>query len=145
MYFWGALREFKIETGTRCWENQEGGRKHAVMPNGLEDLNMPTLFLSAPYCKTRLGNAYRDFNIICSTGKALDFGMYSTLIARLSLGMKVVVFDRDRLLLAVGTLGNYTPNGRSHNVTWYDFDILGATLPPYTVPPRVNWYGVAVI
>jgi hypothetical protein len=106
---------------------------------------MPTLFLSAPKGKTQVCTHRKDFYTILASGIGPDYGIYTSLIGQVSPGMKAVVFDRDRRLQANGVVANYAPTSKAgNNVRRYDVQIHRLTVVPYTNPPRVNRFGVAV-
>jgi hypothetical protein len=106
---------------------------------------MLTLFLSAPKGKTQVGTHRKDFYTILASGIGPDYGIYANLIAQVVSGMKAVVFDRDRRLQANGIVVNYAPTSKAgNNVQRYDVKIYPLTVVPYTNPPRVNRFGVAV-
>ena len=107
---------------------------------------MPTLFLSAPKSKTQPGTHRRDFYTILASGIGPDYGIYPNLIGQVGSGMKAVVFDRDRRLQADGVVMNHTPTSKAGNgVQRYDVNIRDLTEVPYTNPPKVNYFGVAII
>jgi hypothetical protein len=106
---------------------------------------MPTLFLSAPKSKTQPSTHHRDFYTILAGGVGPDYGIYANLIGRVYTGMKVVVFDRDRRLQADGLVVNCAATSKAGNgVQRYDVRIRDLTEVPYTTPPRVNYFGVAI-
>jgi|SRR5579871_2026636 len=106
---------------------------------------MPTLFLLAPHSKTQPGTHHKDFYTIVANGVGPDYGISSNLIQQVTTGMRVVLFDRDRRLQAEGTVAAYVPTAKAGNgVQRYDVSIRGLILLPYTNPPRVNRFGVAI-
>jgi hypothetical protein len=107
---------------------------------------MPVLYLSAPNARTQMGAFYKSFNTILANGVGPDYGINANLIGLIHAGDMVVVFDRDQQLRAEGVVATYSPKGKAgNNVQRYDVHIHSLTVVPYTNPPRVNRFGVAVI
>ncbi len=107
---------------------------------------MPTLFLSAPNAKVGTGTHQKDFYVILANGVGPDYGINANLIGQVRSGIKAVVFDRDRQLQAEGAVTNCTQTSRAANgVQRYDVHLCNLTQVPYTNPPRVNRFGVAVL
>lgn len=105
---------------------------------------MPALYLSAPYDKSQFGSAfYKDFHTILQSGIGPDYAIYSTLIGRITQGMRVVVFDRGRRLQAEGTVSHLVPKP-SNRVPRYDVHIRDLAAAHYNDPPGVNRCGVEV-
>jgi hypothetical protein len=107
---------------------------------------MATLFLSAPKIKTLGGSGfYRTFDTIVQNGIGPDYGIASTLIARVYPGMRVVVFDRDQRRCAEGVVVDYTPTIKAGNgVQRYNVQIRNLIETSYTNPPKVNHFGVTI-
>ena|SRR5438105_133422 len=106
---------------------------------------MPTLFLLAPHSKTEPGTHRKDFYSIFANRVGPDYGISTNLILRVTTGMPVVVFDRDRRLQAEGTVTGYAPTIKAGNaVQRYDVKIRDLTMRPYTDAPRVNRFGVGI-
>jgi hypothetical protein len=107
---------------------------------------MPTLFLSAPKVRTAEGSDfYKTFQSILSSGIGPDYGIYSSLIARIHAGDRAVVFDRDQRLQAEGFIAGITEKQKTRNgIQRYDIRIHSLTPVSYSDPPRVNRCGVEV-
>ena len=106
---------------------------------------MATLFLLAPRSKTQPGTHRKDFYTILANGVGPDYGISNNLIQQITVGMDVVVFDRDRRVQAMGVISDYVPTTKAANgVQRYDILIGGLVIQPYTNPPRVNRFGVAI-
>ena len=65
---------------------------------------MPTLFLLAPHSKTQPGTHRKDFYTMLASGVGPDYGISKNLMAQIAVGMRVIVFDRDRSLQAEGEI-----------------------------------------
>jgi hypothetical protein len=106
----------------------------------------PTLFLSAPKIRTKQGAGfYRTFDTILLSGVGPDYGIYANLIGQVRSGMRVVVFDRDVQRCAEGVVVNYIPTKKAGNgVQRYNINIHKLREIPYTSPPKVNYFGVAI-
>jgi|ERR1700733_1494509 len=106
---------------------------------------MPTLFLLAPRSKNQPTTNHKDFHTIRANGVGPDYGISANLIGRISAGMRVVVFDRDRGLQAEGAVTGYTKTRKAGNgVQRYDVAIRGLALQQYNDPPKVNRFGVGI-
>jgi hypothetical protein len=106
---------------------------------------MPTLLLLAPKNKTQPGTHRRDYYTILANSVGPDFGISTNQISQVTIGMPVIVFDRDRSLQAEGVVAGYTATSKAGNgVQRYDVTIRDLTSRQYTNPPRVNRFGVAI-
>jgi hypothetical protein len=106
---------------------------------------MPTLLLLAPKSRAQPGTHRRDYYTILANSVGPDFGISAHQISQVTVGMPVIVFDRDRSLQAGGVVAGYTPTSRAGNgVQRYDVAIRDLASRQYTNPPSVNRFGVAV-
>ncbi|HXC44855.1 MAG TPA: hypothetical protein VNY51_15200 [Candidatus Dormibacteraeota bacterium] len=106
---------------------------------------MPTLLLLAPKSRTQAGTHRRDFYTILANSMGPDFGISARQISQVTVGMPVIVFDRDRSLQAEGVVAGYTRTSRAGNgVQRYDIAIRDLISRQYANPPRVNRFGVAI-
>ncbi len=106
---------------------------------------MPTLLLLAPRSQTQPGTHRKDFYTILASGVGPDYGISKNQMGQISVGMRVIVFDRDRSLQAEGEVTGYTATSKAGNgVQRYDVSIRNLALQPYANPPRVNRFGVAI-
>ena len=107
---------------------------------------MLTLFLSAPG-SSQTGGGVRTFDLptIFAIGTAPDYAITESLQKQMSIGMRVIVFDRDRNQQMVGVIRNFRPTTKAANgIQRYDIDIEERAMVPYSYPPRVNPCGVAI-
>jgi len=109
---------------------------------------MGTLFLLAPKSKNNSSWHQRDFQTIFNSGVGPNYGISQGQITQISVGMPVVLFDRDLQRLARGTLAGYTPTTKAGNgVQRYDVKINNFVLgqyDPHNAPPRVSRFGVEI-
>lgn len=107
---------------------------------------MATLFLLAPYSRNQPATNHKDFYDILAKRVGPDYGISSSLIKQVSVGMHVVVFDRERQLRAEGVVSGYRETSKAGNgVQRYDVTIHGlAVQKQYRSPPTVNRFGVAI-
>jgi len=106
---------------------------------------MSTLFLLAPKSKNNPSSHQKDFHTIFNSGIGPDYGISRGQIARIFVGMPVVLFDRDLQRQASGTVVGYTPTTKAGNgVQRYDVNISNFSPQQYNDPPRVNRFGVAI-
>jgi hypothetical protein len=106
---------------------------------------MPTLFLLAPQSRNNPSGHQKDFHTIFSSGVGPDYGIWQRYLAQINSGMRVVVFDRDRRLQAEGVVTSYAPTSKASNgVQRYDIKIGNLVSVPYSNPPKVNHFGVAI-
>ncbi len=114
-------------------------------PRVPEDYSMPTLYLSAPKVRTQIGPYYKDFYTILRDRVGPDYAIHDGIALRLHAGTHVVVFDRDRRLLAEGTVSSLERKP-SNRIQRYDISIPDLTqVTRYVAPPPVNRCGVALL
>jgi hypothetical protein len=107
---------------------------------------MAILYLSAPG-SIEAGGATRTFDVrgIFDSGLAPDYAISANLIAQVSVGMKVVVFDRDSRQQLECIVEGYEPTSKAANgLQRYDIHLGSRRRVPYSNPPKVNHCGVAV-
>jgi hypothetical protein len=107
---------------------------------------MAILYLHAPYSKNNPATHHRDFYSIRASGVGPNYGIYSTIVGSISIGMPVVVFDSDRQLQAQGRLVKHYPTTKAGNgVQRYNLEMTKPLASQnYTPPPRLNYCGIAV-
>jgi len=106
---------------------------------------MSTLYLLAPRSKNNPLSHQKDFYTILANRLGPDYGISKGQIARIQVGMPVILFDRDRRLQAAGSVGGYTATTKAGNGTQrYDIVLRNLATQNYTSPPRVNRFGVAI-
>src|SRR5947209_19775951 len=107
---------------------------------------MPTLFLSAP--GRAAAQEPRTFSVrtIHKTGLAPDYAIASTQLSHIHAGMDVVVFARDIKEQLEGTLAGFTPTLKADN-GWerYDLHLANRRLVPYSNPPKITRWAVAIV
>jgi len=107
---------------------------------------MPTLYLSAPRNKDAATALHKNFSTILASGKGPEYAIARRWVTQLKNGMKVVIFNRadqrqaEGLLIAVNLTGQKTPQG----ILRYDVIIRGLREAPFSNPPAVDRFGVAV-
>ena len=106
---------------------------------------MPILYLSAAKSQIQRGAAYyRDFYAILQNRVGPDYAIHPHIRVKLRLGIRAVVFDKDRRLRAEGVVSAITRKP-SNGVERYDVHIPNLTQVPYSNPPGVNRCGVAFV
>jgi hypothetical protein len=107
---------------------------------------MPTLYLLAPYSRNQPATNHKDFYTILANRVGPDYGISSNLIGQVNVGMRAVVFDRDRRLRAEGVVTGYKETRKAGNgVQRYDIAIRDLVQQQqYKNPPKVNRFGVAI-
>jgi len=106
---------------------------------------MHTLYLLAPRSKNNPSSRHRDFYTILANGVGPDYGISTGQMGQIHSGMPVILFDRDRALQARGTVTSCSATTRAANgVQRYNVTVRGFSREPYTHPPRMNRFGVAI-
>ena len=108
---------------------------------------MKTLLLSAPRDKDAATVLHRTFNDILASQIGPDYAISANLVAQISPGMKVIVFERVGRRQAEGTLTdvNATGNKTGRGIKRYDVRIRDLHEVHYTSPAGVNRCGVNVV
>ena len=108
---------------------------------------MKTLLLSAPRDKDTATGLHKSFSTILNDKIGPDYAIHRNLRSQITLGMKVVVFERIDRRQAQGTVAGVAPTGNvtRNGIQRYDVKIPDLHSVQYTHPPHVNHCGVAIV
>ena len=107
---------------------------------------MNTLLLSAPKDKDTATGLHRTFDSILASNVGPEYAIYANLLAQITTGMRVIIFERTSGRQAEGIVAGVNPTGHKTGAGVPRYDVLIRDLHEvkYTCPDPVNRCGVAL-